>query len=128
MSSKVKLNAIIDGMQMQSEEFDSFLNKETGEVVFVSSRALIAAEDGDDFDHLIDWEQEGTDITNDIIEHDDKYTTLPSEYEIDEYDMIERFCYSQEDDSIQGALLNAIHGRGAFRRFKDQIITLGVRD
>ncbi|GAE91068.1 hypothetical protein JCM21714_3 [Gracilibacillus boraciitolerans JCM 21714] len=128
MGAKVKLNAIIDGIEMQTEEFESYLNKEKGEVVFVSSKALLAAEDGEDFDRLVDWEQEEEDIANDIVEHDDKYANLPSEDDIDEYDMIERFCYSLEDDAIQSALLNAIRGRGAFRRFKDKIITLGVRD
>ncbi|WP_018933257.1 UPF0158 family protein [Gracilibacillus lacisalsi] len=128
MSPKVKLSAIIDGMEMQSEEFNSFLNKETSEVVFVSRSALITAEDGDDFDHLADWEQQEVNTAIDILQYEDKYASLPSQYEIDEYDMMEQFCFSQEDESIQSALLNAIRGRGAFSRFKDQIITLGVSD
>ncbi|WP_058307342.1 UPF0158 family protein [Gracilibacillus massiliensis] len=129
MSAKVKLRDLIDEMEMQSEEFEAFLTKETGKVVLISSGTFLAAEDEDfDRDRLADWELEEVDTAIDILENDHKYAELPSEYEINEYNMMERFCFSLEDDAIQSALLNAIQGRGAFRRFKDQIITLGVRD
>ena len=37
---QVKLEHIIEGMEMQSEENYSYLNLETGEIVYVSREAL----------------------------------------------------------------------------------------
>lgn len=42
--------------------------------------------------------------------------------------MMERFCYSIKNERKMGALLEAINGRGAFRRFKDKVISLGLDD
>ena len=128
MSVKVKISDIVEGMDFQSEEPRPFLNTETGEVVFVSQSALMLAEDCEDYNHLPDWQQEEAEIAYDIIEHEEKYAELPSSFDIHEYDMMERFCYSLPDDNKRAILLNAIRGRGAFRRFKDKIITLGIRE
>ncbi|MEC1697904.1 UPF0158 family protein [Schinkia azotoformans] len=47
---------------------------------------------------------------------------------MNEYEMMEDFCYSLSNDKDRNRLLNAISGRGAFRRFKDEIIYMGIRD
>ena len=39
-----------------------------------------------------------------------------------------QFCFSVGDQKISQSLLNAIHGRGAFRIFKDSIHRLGIAD
>ena len=38
------------------------------------------------------------------------------------------FCDSLPEGTVQEALYRAIEGRGAFRRFKDAILSLGVAD
>ncbi|WP_277874644.1 hypothetical protein [Mesobacillus harenae] len=42
---QVKLEDILEGMEMQSEESHSYLNLETGEILYVSREALLIAED-----------------------------------------------------------------------------------
>jgi len=54
--------------------------------------------------------------------------TLLSKYEINEYRIMEDFSKSIEDPRISEELSNAIKGRGAFRRFKDNIVRLGIAD
>ncbi len=59
-------------------------------------------------------------LAYDIVESFDKYASLPTSFDIHEYDMMERFCYSLSDQKKQDILLNAIRGKGAFRRFNFQ--------
>ena len=53
---------------------------------------------------------------------------MPDSFEINEYSIMEKFCYSIESQKISNLLLNAIQGRGAFRRFKDVIIRYNIEN
>ncbi|WP_100407563.1 UPF0158 family protein [Bacillus solitudinis] len=86
------------------------------------------AEDGEEFGHLPDWQQEEVELANDIVENDDKYALLPTSFDVHEYNMIEKFCYRLSDQKEQDILLQAISGKGAFRRFKDRINQLGIAE
>ena len=62
----------------------------------------------------------------DIEENWDNYISLPSGFDIDEYDIMVEFCNSLDNERISDQLLSALNGRGAFRRFKDTAIRLNV--
>ncbi|MDQ0154654.1 UPF0158 family protein [Robertmurraya andreesenii] len=125
---KVKLEQIIEGMEMQSEESRSFLNLKTGEVVYVSREVLTIAEDDDEYTHLPEWQQDELETAKAIVFTINEYASLPSSFDINEYNMMEDFCYSLSDHQKRDLLLNSIHGKGAFRRFKDNIQQLEVSD
>ncbi|UFU00265.1 hypothetical protein KO561_04745 [Radiobacillus kanasensis] len=55
---KVKLNDILEGMELKTEQTNPFLNLETGGVVFVSRDTLLIAEVQEDYDHLPGWQQD----------------------------------------------------------------------
>jgi hypothetical protein len=46
---------------------------------------------------------------------------LPDSFEIPEYEIMERFCHTVENERLKHVLLQAIKGRRAFRSFKDSI-------
>lgn len=94
----------------------------------ISDWAIRQAEDEKPYDSLPDWQQEEMEQANDFLDHEDNYLLLPDKYNIDVYKMMESFCTLLDDDEKQSKLLQAINGRGAFRRFKDEIIHLGVRE
>ena len=48
MEARVKLSDIIEGLEFQSDESSSFLNKKTGEVILMTDYAMRAAEDDED--------------------------------------------------------------------------------
>lgn len=123
---RVKLADILEGMEFQSEESYSYLNRETGEIVYVSREMLAAAEDDEEGDDLPGWQKDELKIANNIIENVGKYAQLPTSWDIHEYDIIERFCYSLPDQNQRDFLLGAIRGSGAFRRFRDNIERLGI--
>ncbi len=59
--------------------------------------------------------------------YEEYYEPLPSKYDINEYEMMESFSYLMQKE-VKERLLRAINGRGAFRRFKDEIFELDVRE
>src|SRR5690606_3056880 len=125
---QVKLHDILDGMEIQSEESSAYLNLETGEIVFVSEELLMMAEDREEFDHLPDWQQGEMEIAIDIEENFEKYAQLPTSYDINDYDIMESFCYNVSDDNKRDTLLSAIKGKGAFGRFRDNVERFGMVD
>lgn len=46
---------------------------------------------------------------------------MPSEFDIHEYRIMERFCLSLENDKLRDIMYYSIKGKGAFRRFKNNI-------
>lgn len=128
MNIQVKLKDIIDEMEIQLEESRSLLNIRTGEIVIVTSDDLRAAEDEKPFDHLPEWEQENRMIAIDVVENFENYIELPTQYEVDEYEIMENFCLTVRDQRKQESLLRAIKGKGAFRRFKGKIIDFEIED
>jgi hypothetical protein len=127
MNAAVSLRDIVDELEMLSEERTVFLNKRTGELIALSEEELSAAEDGTDPADFPEWQQELIEKAREVVASLD-YLHLPSKFDINEYHIMEEFCHSLEDPTASDALLHAIRGRGAFRRFKDHIRFLGVEE
>ncbi|MBH9966017.1 UPF0158 family protein [Rossellomorea oryzaecorticis] len=126
MAKKVKLSSLVDGLEVPFDGVSSYLNLATGEVLSLSDRVFVAAEDEEPIDEFEGWEQTEYEFAVEILNHPEQYLELPDEDEINEYRMMESFCYHHKDKKVKQQLSNAIIGRGAFRRFKDQAISLGV--
>jgi hypothetical protein len=122
MSARVRVNAVVEGMEMQSDDLHSFLHRPTGRIVTVSDDALAAAEDDDEESAT---PEEVADARR-ILAADEEYLELPDRFEIDEYHMMERFAESLADGHARDAALTSLRGRGAFRYFKDTVHRLGV--
>jgi Uncharacterised protein family (UPF0158) len=127
MKVQVKLKGIIEGLEFQSDEQSSFLNTTTGEVVYVTTEELRAAEEEQPLEDFPEWQHDAIRIAKDIVETD-HYLPLPDRFEIHEYSIMERFCLSVDDEDIRDDLCNAIRGRGAFRYFKDRIQAYGIAE
>jgi len=54
MAIRVKLNDIIEGLEFQSDESSSLLDKTTGKVVLISDYEMRAAEDDDPIEDFPD--------------------------------------------------------------------------
>lgn len=64
----------------------------------------------------------------DALNDSDSYIPLPREYEIHEYQIMENFVNSMEDEDEARELLNSMQGKGAFRRFKEKVSLLSLED
>lgn len=58
----------------------------------------------------------------------DDYIPLPSSFDIHEYHIMERFCLSITDDKLRDTMSGSIRGRGAFRRFKDNMRRYNIEE
>ena len=123
----IKLKAIIEGLEFQTDEGSSHLNTMTGEVVYITDEEWRAAEEDDPLEAFPAWQHEAIRIAGEILETD-YYLPLPSKFDIHEYRIMERFCRSVDDEDMRDDLCNAIRGRGAFRYFKDRIHVYGIAD
>ena len=106
---KVKLSDIVDAIEMMDQYSEYFLDKETGEIEWTSDMSMTQEEQEEVYDRL--------------DEHG--FYRLPTSFDIRDYDIMEDFV-----ETLSGAahdrLAGAIQGKGAFRRFKDTIIRLGI--
>jgi len=132
MPPNVKLSAIVEALEMQFDETHAFLDKQTGDVVVLSDDELRAAENDDDPADHPDWQRENVEKAK-AVQADDagdgrRFLPLPDRLEMNEWDMMRDFAADRENEEHAEALLNAIHGRGAFRYFKDRIHELGLAD
>jgi hypothetical protein len=123
----VSLRDVVGEMTLLNYENRAYLNKRTGELIILSDDELSQAEEDIDMSDSPEWMQEMMRQAKEVIGSDD-YIPLPTAFEINDYHIMEDFCYTVEDDKIRDKLLNAISGRGAFRRFKDAIHFLDIQD
>jgi len=126
MPATVRLKDIVDALEMQFEESAAFLDLDTGQVETVSHALLREAEDpGDEEPDLPTWQKHEWEIAKRIVSTD-RFQELPTKFEVHEWAIMQNFSRSVESDSIREDLLNAIHGPGAFRNFKDTLRRHGI--
>ena len=75
-----------------------------------------------------DWEGELIEIHRCIEEGSIRYLQLPSIWEVHEWEIMRRFSDALENEQPKELLLRQLHGRGAFRRFKEQLDRSGLLD
>lgn len=117
MPITVRIQDILDGMELQSEDQRSYLHLASGEVVTVFD------------DHMtVGGDEESEALAQAIDENPAEYIGLPDRFDIDEYRMMEQFAFEVTDEQLREQLLIALQGAGAFRRFKDAVFNAGVRN
>lgn len=122
MTQRVSLRKLIDEMDMQIEEHEAFYHKPSGKFFFFSHDEMHAAEEDEPLDRFPDWEKEVIQDAIDLFENEKDYISLPSQFDINEWNIMMRFSLSLDNEKMSDRLYDMIHGRGAFRRFKDAII------
>jgi hypothetical protein len=126
MSATVRIDDIVDALQMQFDEYTSYLDLDTGSIHTVSLDLLRRAEESEEEDpDLLDWQEDEWVIAKKIVTSD-SFKELPSKFDVHEWAIMDEFSRSIESVHISKQLQNAIHGKGAFRMFKDAIRRCGV--
>lgn len=105
----VKLEQVIEAIEMADDTSESFYDQETGEIVWVSSIAMDTAEQEEIYERL--------------DEHG--FFRLPTQYDRHDYRIMEDFVSSLSQEP-RSRLSRVMHGQGAFRRFKDTVINMGL--
>jgi hypothetical protein len=131
MPPTVLLKDIVDGLEMQFDESSSFLDLDTGQVETVSHDLLNEAEEpgeeapSDEKPDLPEGQEDEWEVAKRIVSTD-RFMKLPTKFDIHEWSIMEEFSYSVDSRPIQANLIHALHGRGAFRHFKDTVRRHGI--
>ena len=131
MPVTVKLNDIVDALEMMLDEHSSFLDLESGAVVTVSDELLRKAEERESDDEpplLSNWQRPEWPAAIQVNDHFfDRFKKLPTKFDVHDWEIMREFADSKPDP-IRADLLDAIHGAGAFRLFKKTTDRLGLKD
>ncbi len=96
-------------------------------VYYITDDEFREAENDPILDDYPEWKQDSIKIAKDIITTTD-YIKLPDDYEINDYQIMEDFCLSLEDEELSNKMYDSIQGNGAFRRFKDNIYKCDIAE
>ncbi|HCE66767.1 MAG TPA: hypothetical protein DER40_04350 [Geobacter sp.] len=124
----VSLNDIVQEMQIISDTMTVYFQRSTGKFIMVTDEYKYAAESDAPLDDRPEWEQEIIRETAEFLAKEDNgdNVPLPTRYDIHEYAIMERFCFTVENHKIANDLFRSIAGKGAFRRFKETLHRHGI--
>ena len=115
MSARVRLSAVVDEFDQLSDEHAAYLELATGTIVHVFDPSIVGQD-------VADLQPSADDVDG------PEYAPLPTRFDVHEWSIMRDFCDRVGDEDLRDRLLRAVHGRGAFRRFKDVVYEEGIQD
>jgi hypothetical protein len=125
MAVTVSLRQIIEELEALPEEATLYLDRATGEPYTLGDEEANLVEEGLEGE-LPDWLRDEVPRIREILTSD-RWLSLPTRFDIHEWAIMDAFAQSLDDLDVADELLRALHGRGAFRAFKDAVHRRGVR-
>jgi hypothetical protein len=136
VSKPARISELVDALDMMSDEWSGYLDRETGRVIVLLSDWIDAAESDEEekWDSVAErWgiDEPGAEqmaLARAIAGGTDskRYLPLPDKFDFHEDRNIQDFIRTLPQDRIQDDLWDAIRGKGAFRRFKDKAERHGI--
>jgi len=114
MNKDIILSDLVDALEIQSNEIIYYFNKKEQTLVFVMDDAYCD-------------EEENRKLLKDIENNSKNYIALPTEYEINEYAIMEAFVAEQQVE-VKNSLTKILNAKRAFRKFQDKVFELDIRD
>src|SRR5262245_41792560 len=127
MPLPVKLQDVVDALELTADFNSYFLDRRTGEIEMITEEVWDAAAKDELISQYPEWQRELI-LKAREIQSTDYLVELPGKFDINSYAMMERFCYEYSNRQIGARLSAAIKGKGAFRRFKDAIFDFGIEN
>ena len=118
---------MVDAIDLPNQEWRSYLNPQTGEIITITDEDRDLVENGGDLDDLPDWQRETVPKVRKALESD-RFLELPGSFEVHEWSIMERFGQGRPSARQREELLDCLHGRGAFRMFKAAIRRLEIEE
>ena len=127
---KVKLSEIADSIDAGSDTLEFVVDRQTGEVIALPEDMDRFDEDEDlDAKGLPQWQREQAELARLIAtDESDRFVPLPGRDDYDGWGIMSGFVEGLEPGVAREVLESAIHGKGAFGRFKDGAARYGLLD
>ena len=112
----IKLDIVLEAVEMASDNCTYYYDMQEKESVCYMDPIFYGHdEENDDLGELIEAEW----MT--------RFIALPTRFEINEYNIMESFIEEEiPNESVQDYMFSRIHGKGAFRRFKEDVRKIGM--
>lgn len=108
----ILLKQVIDAIEMACDPYTEFYDRKTGKTVSLPD-PMWTGEADEELEALLESES-------------DRFLRFPTKFEIHEYSIMESFTEALPAGKIRNELVQAIRGKGAFRRFKNTIRYYGI--
>ncbi|HUY15618.1 MAG TPA: UPF0158 family protein [Terriglobia bacterium] len=132
MPAVVKLEDIIEALELVPDEAGYFLCVETGEVHRVTDeefRVVKKDESRAEYLRRPAWQRQAMEVARKIQEGEGKrYLELPGKFDVHEWEIMDRFALSIQDERVSNDLRSGIRGAGAFRMFESLLDEYDLRD
>ena len=122
----VSLREVVEALDLQSDELQSCLDTETGEIITFNAEEARIAESGQ-WGTAPEWMLQALPRIKRALDND-RVLKLPDRAHIDEWRMMQDFAAEDAQCQCCAELQQATHGPGAFREFKSAIQRLGLED
>jgi hypothetical protein len=126
MAAIVSIRDVVEAIGTQNEEAAAYLNPDTGEIVTVSEEERRMVEEGRE-EAAPEWQRELLPKVREVL-NSDRFLQLPTRFDVHDWSIMERFVEARADAGERDALQRAVHGSGAFRRFRDAVQRLGIEE
>jgi hypothetical protein len=120
-----RLRDVIDGLEMAADWLRVYINRATGEVAHVTLEEASWTEEEEPDPNWPEWQVKERDEALRVLNCED-FIALPTEFEINHWSIMKRFAESLANQNDCDDLLQAIHGRGAFRMFNTIVARRGL--
>jgi hypothetical protein len=127
MALPVSLDAVAGELDILMDDSTAYMNRTTGEMITLSSEDIELVEEDASEDDLADWQRDMLPTIRNVLESED-WVELPSKFDVHEWEIMRQFADSVRSERLAERLHRAIHGRGAFRMFRDVIDDAGVTE
>jgi uncharacterized protein UPF0158 len=124
MAALVSLKEVVDAIELQTDDSETYLDPETGELIFVTEDERTAIEENLPENEIPERQREVLPKAREALEND-RYLILPDKRDVHEWSIMEEFAREQSGNTAQ-LLRDAIHGSGAFRKFRAALDRLGL--
>jgi|SRR5215472_2480646 len=130
MAAEVKLDVIIEALELADDSISSYLDVEKGEVCSITEEELdLAADPQTVLEDLPDWQREAVKLARNIQEQESRrYLALPGKFDVHEWAIMDRFCETLRDEKVRNDFHGGIRGAGAFRLFKHLLTEYNLWD
>ncbi len=119
--SKEAFNDIVESMDLIGDGVDVYFDLETNETRPVTEMEVESIDQLSD--ESSEWENEVAVETKQILDNiDGRFLKLPDSFEINQLNIMNDFAEAQSDEEVAVKLRNAIHGSGAFKKFKKLLL------
>lgn len=100
MAAKVYLDDLIDAMDSAVDDGTSYVDRETGEVHYVSREVMNLVENDEPVDSLPDWQQHEVESARLVVETD-RMVATPSPFDIHEWEIMQEFALCLERKGLR---------------------------